>query len=29
VVTGLTPGKHLFECCIHPWMRMEIDVGDQ
>ena len=26
VVTGLTPGKHLFECCIHPWMRMEIDV---
>ena len=29
VVTGLKPGKHLFECCVHPWMRMEIDVGDQ
>ncbi len=29
VVTGLTPGKHLFECCIHPWMRMEIDVGNE
>lgn len=29
VITGLKPGKHLFECCIHPWMRMEIDVpGD-
>ena len=25
-VTGLSKGKHLFECCIHPWMRMEIDV---
>jgi plastocyanin len=25
-VVGLSRGKHLFECCIHPWMRMEIDV---
>lgn len=25
-VTGLSKGKHLFECCIHPWMRMEVDV---
>jgi plastocyanin len=25
-ITGLSKGKHLFECCIHPWMRMEIDV---
>jgi len=25
-VTGLSKGKHLFECCIHPWMRIEIDV---
>jgi hypothetical protein len=28
VITGLKPGKHLFECCIHPWMRMEIDVAE-
>jgi plastocyanin len=27
VITGLKPGKHLYECCFHPWMRMEIDVG--
>ena len=27
-VTGLSPGKHLFQCCIHPWMRMEVDVKD-
>lgn len=26
VVTGLDKGTHYFECCIHPWMRMEIDV---
>lgn len=25
-ITGLSKGKHLFQCCIHPWMRMEIDV---
>src|SRR6266851_1409995 len=25
-VTGLAEGAHLFQCCIHPWMRMEIDV---
>src|SRR5258708_7272458 len=25
-ITGLSKGKHLFECCIHPWMRMEVDV---
>jgi plastocyanin len=25
-ITNLAPGKHLFQCCIHPWMRMEIDV---
>jgi plastocyanin len=25
-VTGLSEGKHLFECWIHPWMRMEVDV---
>jgi len=25
-VSGLSRGKHLFECCIHPWMRVEVDV---
>jgi len=23
---GLTKGKHFFQCCIHPWMRVEVDV---
>ncbi|MGH7779027.1 MAG: cupredoxin domain-containing protein [Candidatus Binataceae bacterium] len=26
VIPGLSKGKHLFQCCIHPWMRMEVDV---
>ncbi len=25
-VTGLSKGKHLFQCCIHPWMRVEVNV---
>jgi plastocyanin len=25
-VTSLKKGKHFFQCCIHPWMRMEVDV---
>jgi plastocyanin len=25
-ITGLSKGKHYFQCCIHPWMRMEVDV---
>jgi plastocyanin len=25
-VAGLSKGRHLFQCCIHPWMRMEVDV---
>jgi hypothetical protein len=25
-VVGLSKGKHFFECCIHPWMRIEVDV---
>ena len=25
-VTGLSKGEHLFECCIHPWMRMTVEV---
>jgi len=25
-ITSLSKGRHLFQCCIHPWMRMEVDV---
>ncbi|MGH9323612.1 MAG: hypothetical protein ACRD3V_27470 [Vicinamibacteria bacterium] len=25
-VTGLAPGLHRFQCCIHPWMRAAIRV---
>jgi hypothetical protein len=25
-VNDLAKGKHLFQCCIHPWMRIEVDV---
>lgn len=25
-VSGLAPGNHRFECCIHPWMRAIIKV---
>jgi hypothetical protein len=25
-VSGLSTGKHHFECCIHPWMRVTVDV---
>jgi hypothetical protein len=25
-VIGLSKGKHFFQCCIHPWMRVEVDV---
>jgi plastocyanin len=25
-VTGLSKGEHHFECCIHPWMRMTVQV---
>ncbi len=25
-ITGLSKGKHLFECCIHPWMRITVNV---
>jgi plastocyanin len=28
-VTGLSKGKHHFECCIHPWMRVTVDVKDR
>ncbi len=26
LITELSKGTHYFECCIHPWMRMEVDV---
>ena len=25
-VTGLSKGQHLFQCCIHPWMRVNVEV---
>ena len=25
-VMGLSKGKHHFQCCIHPWMHMDVDV---
>lgn len=25
-VSGLSKGEHLFECCIHPWMRVTVEV---
>jgi plastocyanin len=25
-VTDLAKGEHHFQCCIHPWMRMTVDV---
>ena len=25
-ITGLSRGEHLFECCIHPWMRVKVEV---
>lgn len=25
----LSPGAHNFQCCIHPWMRAVIDVGEK
>jgi plastocyanin len=25
-ITILSKGEHLFQCCIHPWMRFKVDV---
>jgi plastocyanin len=25
-VAGLSKGEHFFQCCIHPWMRVKIEV---
>ena len=26
LITNLPKGEHLFECCIHPWMRVKVEV---
>jgi hypothetical protein len=26
LVNGLTKGVHHFECCVHPWMRLDVEV---
>lgn len=26
LVTGLSKGHHRFQCCIHPWMRVDVEV---
>jgi hypothetical protein len=25
-IKDLSEGKHLFQCCIHPWMRVKVEV---
>ena len=27
-VAGLSTGEHLFQCCIHPWMRVTVHVNE-
>src|ERR1700746_1669169 len=27
-VNGLSKGEHLFQCCIHPWMRTKVEVSE-
>jgi plastocyanin len=27
-VNNLSEGKHLFQCCVHPWMRMKVVVKE-
>jgi plastocyanin len=27
-VSGLSKGDHLFQCCIHPWMRVTVEVNE-
>lgn len=29
LVNGLSQGEHHYQCCIHPWMRVTVDVKDQ
>jgi len=26
LVPGLSKGEHRFQCCIHPWMRVKVEV---
>ena len=26
LVTGLSKGTHYFQCCLHPWMRVKVEV---
>jgi plastocyanin len=26
LIPGLSKGEHLFQCCIHPWMRVKVEV---
>jgi plastocyanin len=28
-VAGLSKGEHYFQCCIHPWMRIKVEVGEK
>jgi plastocyanin len=28
LVPNLSQGEHLFQCCIHPWMRVKVEVQD-
>jgi hypothetical protein len=28
-IAGLKKGTHLFECCIHPWMRVKVEVKSE
>jgi len=25
-INNLPKGNHRFQCCIHPWMRMQVEV---
>jgi plastocyanin len=27
-VSDLSKGEHYFQCCIHPWMRVKVEVSD-
>src|SRR5262249_37299039 len=27
-VSGLSKGEHYFQCCIHPWMRVTVEVKE-
>jgi plastocyanin len=29
LVTNLSKGEHYFQCCIHPWMRVKVEVTER